>query len=71
MPTITTAEVIVSNIGAVYSGPILAKAQAYFSDYKEQSIAGHGRAAGESVTLLINGEIQEEYRGENQRSDND
>ena len=48
--------VLVGNIGHVYAGTSLEKAKADFEEYKSQSINGYGRAAGEQVSLLENGE---------------
>jgi hypothetical protein len=56
-------EVIVGNIGTVYKGPSVVEARKMFDYYIEQSRGGYGRAAGESVTLLLNGEIRREYVG--------
>ena len=54
-------EVIVGNVGTVYSGPSYQKAYLAFRDYYHQSIHGYGRAAGENVAFLKNGEITQEY----------
>lgn len=51
-------EVIVGNIGTVYDGPLFKEALTSYSEYKRQSKAHYGRAAGESVTLLKDGEIK-------------
>ena len=56
-----TYEVIVSNWGCVYSGPTTDTANAYFDDYVSVSKAGRGRAGGESVTLMCDGEPVREY----------
>lgn len=56
-------EVIVSNIGTVYSGNNYMQAMAKFSSYVKNSKANYGRAAGENVVSLHNGEIKREYVG--------
>lgn len=56
-----TYEVIVSNWGCVYSGPTTDTANAYFEDYVNVSKTGKGRAGGESVTLMCDGEPVREY----------
>lgn len=58
-----TYEVIVSNIGTVYCGHNLRDARFHARTYVDQSKAGYRRAAGESVTLLGDGEVIEEYIG--------
>ena len=47
----STYSVIVGNIGTVYDGASIREARATFANYREQSRAGTGRAAGERVTL--------------------
>jgi len=49
-------QVIVGNIGTVYAGDDLTEAKEYFKEYYEQSKDGYGRAGGESVTLMVDGE---------------
>ena len=56
-------EVIVGNIGTVYAGNNYMRAMCTFSEYRKQSKAGYGRAAGEPVTLFHNGEIKMEHAG--------
>jgi hypothetical protein len=56
-------EVVVGNIGTVYSGSNLMVATCKWAAYVKQSRADIGRAAGESVTLFHNGEIRREYIG--------
>ena len=56
-------EVVVGNIGTVYSGPSQVKAAADHKEYVDQSRTGYGRASGESVTTFIDGEIFEHYEG--------
>lgn len=54
-------EVIVGNIGKVHEGGFIDTARAQFAVYKNRSIKGLGRAAGENVTLWKDGEIIDEY----------
>ena len=63
----STWEVIVGNIGTVYSGPNGFEANAHFQTYVGQSNSGHGRAAGEDVILMKDGELHREFQGENGR----
>ena len=57
----STYEVIVGNIGTTYSGPSAMVADAEFKYYKAASINGEGRASGESVVMMKNGEIVLEH----------
>lgn len=61
-------EVIVGNIGTVYSGNNYMQAQTKYSAYVKQSREEYGRAAGETVTLFHNGEIRSEYQGTRQEA---
>jgi len=54
-------EVVVGNIGTVYSGNNYMQAECKYSAYVKQSRSNYGRAAGEPVTLFHNGEIRSEY----------
>lgn len=56
-------DVIVGNIGNVYSGTDEDKARATYKEYVEQSKSGVGRAGGEDVTLMLNDEIEDEFIG--------
>lgn len=56
-------QVIVGNIGTVYSGNNYMQAECKFSRYVKLSKANVGRAAGEPVTLMHNGEPRREYIG--------
>ena len=56
-------EVIVGNIGTVYDGNDLAEANRKFDTYVEQSKSGRGRAGGEDVTIMTNGEPTREFEG--------
>jgi hypothetical protein len=54
-------EVIVGNIGTVYSGDDETEAHKTYDEYREQSQEGYGRAVGEPVTLLEDGEYVKDY----------
>ncbi len=56
-------QVIVGNIGTVYAGNNYMQAMSAYSTYVRQSTKNIGRAAGESVTVMHNGEIKHEYTG--------
>jgi len=57
-------EVIVGNIGSVYCGNRLKEAETHFREYKRQSIAGFGRAGGESIIILVGSkDIYREFIG--------
>jgi hypothetical protein len=59
----TQYEVIVGNIGTVYSGSNGFEATKTYNQYIGQSKAPHGRASGETVTLFKNDEPYKEYIG--------
>ncbi len=61
---ISMYQVIVGNIGTVYEGDDEFEAYATFQMYRIDSKYSRGRAAGESVTLLADGEVVKEYVGE-------
>ncbi len=56
-------EVVVGNVGTVYSGNNAVEANRTFREYVAQSRLSIGRAAGEDVTLLRNGEPAREHTG--------
>mgnify|MGYP001497716173 CR=1 FL=1 len=58
-----TYSVIVGNIGTVYSGTNLRNARFHAREYVDQSKRGYGRASGESVTVMQDDEILDEYIG--------
>ena len=58
-----TCEVVVGNVGAVYSGSEPEEAQRVFDAYVAISRSGVGRAGGESVTLWRGGEPAAEHVG--------
>ena len=55
--------VIVGNIGTVCETDSLETAHSVFNEYTEQSQSDYGRAAGEDVSLLEDGEPIEELIG--------
>lgn len=56
-------EILVGNIGSVFYGTNGFEAYAQFQVYCGLSKAYYGRASGEDVTLLKDGEIVKEYIG--------
>lgn len=54
-------EIVVSNIGTVYTGNDFNCATFEFQEWIAASKSGMGRVAGESVTLFSDGEILQEY----------
>jgi hypothetical protein len=54
-------QVVVGNIGTVYSGNQLRVALETYRDYRKLSKEERGRAGGEPVTLFHNNEIMREY----------
>jgi hypothetical protein len=56
-------EVSVGNIGTVYNGTDRDKAYECFECYVGISERGEGRASGESVAILVDGDIIEEHPG--------
>jgi hypothetical protein len=63
-------EVLVGNIGTIYSGNNYMTACCKFQAYVTLSRTNSGRAAGESVTILQGGEIRKEYFGTLEDQDN-
>lgn len=59
-------EVIVGNVGTVYTGEGSASARHMFESYRAMSRDGYGRVAHESVTLFDDGEILDEFDGESE-----
>ncbi len=64
MPQANRYEVIVGNIGTVYDGPRLTEARKAFAEYVSQSKTNYGRAGGEDVNVLKNGELLKTFWGE-------
>lgn len=56
-------EVVVGNIGKAYAGGTRTLADDAFETYMEQSKSNVGRAAGEDVTMLVDGEVVREHIG--------
>ena len=54
-------EVVVGNVGTVYRGDSHTDAKRVFAEYVSRSTSYVGRAAGESVTLIKDEEIEEEH----------
>jgi len=54
-------QVVVGNVGTVYSGLDGAEAERIYGDYCVLSVGGKGRVGGEEVTLLRGGEVQKTY----------
>jgi hypothetical protein len=61
-------QVVVGSIGTIPFETLKA-ATACFDEYVEQSQSGRGRAAGESVTLMVDGEPTKEFFGDNDTED--
>lgn len=57
-------EVIVGNVGTVYNGLDYTEALRLYRVYVDMSGEKYGRAAGESVTLMVDGEPDKEHIGE-------
>lgn len=53
----------VGNIGQVYSGNSRAEAFKHFAEYVSQSKTNYGRAAGEDVVIMLNGQPLREHIG--------
>ena len=58
-------EVVVGNVGTVVETEDSTAAQMVFDEYVQMSENGHGRASGESVVMLEDGDLVAEYIGEN------
>lgn len=56
-------EVIVSNLGKVWEGTNPVIADGIFGNYRQLSINGYGRAAGEDVSLWCDNEPIREHHG--------
>lgn len=56
-------EVIVGNIGTVYTGASKLEARKAYLSYVKDSLAGFGRAGGEGVVLLRDDDIFAEHVG--------
>lgn len=58
-----TYNVIVGNVGSVYAGKSKREAMLTAKCYEDRSRDNRGRCAGESVTVLRDGEVIWEYLG--------
>ena len=56
-------DVVVGNIGTVYSGTSQSAAMGKYDEFVRQSKTNSGRAGGEDVILFKNGQIVKEYEG--------
>lgn len=56
-------QVLVGNIGQVEETNDRGQADVTFNEYVRQSDTNCGRAGGESVTMLLNGEVAKEHIG--------
>ena len=54
-------QVIVGNVGTVYAGNNGAHAYVEYNQYKSVVNRDYGRAAGESVTIMCDDHIHDEY----------
>jgi len=55
--------VVVGNIGTIYSGNNRRIATRIWEQYRTASIYGWGKASGEFVVLMVNGEVERDYAG--------
>jgi len=53
-------QVVVGNIGTVFDGNDAGSALDNYKDYVNMSERGEGRAAGEHVALIVDGEVADE-----------
>ena len=56
-------QVIVGNLGTVYSGDDMDAAQEVYDEYIRRSDEGIGRVADEDVAMMVDGSVQHEYFG--------
>jgi hypothetical protein len=54
-------QIVVGNLGTVYSGNDISIAYADWRAYCDMVELPHGRSSGESVALFINDEIEQEF----------
>jgi hypothetical protein len=59
----TNYQVIAGNVGLVYDGGFYDSANDAFHVYRKRSMDGVGRASGEDVTMMKDGEIIREFSG--------
>jgi hypothetical protein len=55
-------QVVVGNIGQVIDTHLFKEALETYSTYKKDSLSGQGRAGGESVVLMQDGEVKREHQ---------
>jgi hypothetical protein len=65
----TDFRVLVGNVGTVHTGRDYVTAARVYAEYLTISKSGHGRAAGEDVTLIGGDDIVLEYHGTNDTED--
>jgi hypothetical protein len=56
-------EVIIGNVGSVYRGTNGFEARQAFFGARKASLSPYGRASGESVVLMRDGDIVQEHEG--------
>ena len=56
-------QIIVGNIGTVYDGINAGEAGRTYSSYVDMSKTSKGRAGGEDITWMVNGEIHNAHQG--------
>ena len=56
-------KVIVGNVGNVYDGDNKQEAYKHYSEYVHESKYGTGMASGASVTIMEDGEVENEFEG--------
>ena len=61
MKYVNQYQVWVGNIGLVHEGNSKTEAKVIFNEYQQQSKNGYGRASGESVTLLDQEDVIDEF----------
>ena len=62
-------QVVVGNIGTVYSGSDAESAENAWTEYVKQSQSERGRAGGEDVTWFLDDEIHQEHLGTLDKND--
>ena len=64
-------EIVVTNIGNVYTGRSADQARQVFNTYVQRSTDDEGRAAGESVYMFRDADIEDEFIGSLRRDGDD
>jgi hypothetical protein len=57
-------ELVVDNVGIVYTGGVLKEALKEYGTWVRISKAGYGQVAGETVTLLMDGKLFMRHQGQ-------